>query len=186
MGREVQVLSATDGEACYPGDTRWSRAELAQVRRRELRDALHVLGTGIDVHHLGMPDGGLATAAERLHGALASHLRGDDLLLVPWRHDGHPDHEAAAHAGLAIASEIGCRCVEYPIWGWHWASPDAGCMPLDRALRIAMSPDIRARKRVAIDSFASQLGRRAFDVQSPVLPPWARLRFERPFEVLFA
>lgn len=186
MGRPVQVLAATDGEACYPGEARWSPAELARVRRDELRQALDVLGDGIGIEHLRFPDGGLQAAQSALQARIAQCLRRGDLLLVPWRHDGHPDHEAAAQAGLAAALDAGCRCLEYPIWGWHWAAPETGRMPLARAMRLSMPPSLQARKREAIDAFASQLGTGTFDVEAPILPPWARVRFERSFEVLFA
>ena len=183
---DVHVVAVTDGEACYPRDVRWSRAQLAAIRRTELHDALDRLAPGITVDALGIADGGVRAAGGDIEGHLRSHLRADDLLLLPWRHDGHPDHEGVALAGLAAANALGCRRLEFPVWGWHWAAPDAGLLPLARAVRIALPADVHARKQAALDAFASQTGGGAFDIAHPILPPWALARFQRDFEVLFA
>lgn len=55
----VACVTATDGEAGMTADeTRWPRAGLAGIRRRELAASLAVLGLA-DHTWLGPPDGGL-------------------------------------------------------------------------------------------------------------------------------
>src|SRR5690606_13482681 len=44
MGLDVQLVSVTDGEACYPGDPAWPPARLRQARRREGAHAPAALG----------------------------------------------------------------------------------------------------------------------------------------------
>ena len=54
----------------------------------ELRAALAELGIG-DAWHLGIADGGVSADVQRLHEWLQDMLRADDLVLAPWRLDGH-------------------------------------------------------------------------------------------------
>ncbi|WP_300014205.1 PIG-L family deacetylase [Pseudonocardia sp.] len=69
-GGEVELVVATDGEAAFPELDSRGRADLRRVRRRELDDALRVLGLGsVRVHRLGMPDSALD--ADALAGTLA-------------------------------------------------------------------------------------------------------------------
>ncbi len=51
-GRQVAVVSITDGEAAYSD---WQ--ELAKIRRREVRDALNVLAGGVLHIPFSIPDG---------------------------------------------------------------------------------------------------------------------------------
>ena len=60
------------------------------------------------------------------------------LVVAPWRHDGHPDHEAVGRAAATAAHRTGATLWEYPIWWWHWSSPaDAPWADLGR---LALSP----------------------------------------------
>ena len=75
--------------------------------------------------HLGVPDGAVAEAEASCVDRLTEQV-GDGrgvLLVAPWRHDGHPDHEAAGRAAAAVAVRTGARLLEYPVWFWHWAEP---------------------------------------------------------------
>lgn len=186
-GREVLVVSVSDGEACYPGDPFWTPERLRETRRRELRAALAALGLGqVAVVLLGVPDGGVGLAAAFLTDRLAAHLRRDDLILVPWEKDGHPDHEACNRAVRSAAEAQGCRILEYPVWGWHWASPSSSELAGVRAMRLALPRSVCTSKRRAIACFATQTGECEPPVDVPVLPRCVRRRFERPFEVFFA
>ena len=71
---------------------------------------------------LGLPDGSLSTHARSVVEALVDIIgRGGDrtLLVAPFRHDGHPDHEAAGRAAAVTASRTDALLREYPIWLWH-------------------------------------------------------------------
>jgi len=185
-GRELQVVSVSDGEACCPGDPYWTPPRLRAARRQELRAALAVLGlAATGTVTLGMRDGRIRQAEAELARRLAESLREDDLLLVTWGQDGHPDHEACSRAARAAARARGCRRLEYPVWGWHWAAPSAPELAHVRPLRLDLPAEVRARKRRAIACFATQTGECRPAIAAPVLPPAVRRRFERPFEVFF-
>ena len=108
----------------------------------------------------------------------ARPLAGADWCLAPLAWDGHPDHEASGAAARAACGDR-VPLASYPIWAWHWSTP-AG-FPLERAVRVPLSPAARDRKARALDCFGSQYE----PIEGgPVVPPHVRARFERPFEVL--
>ena len=97
---------------------------LAAIRKAEVTEA---------VGHLGMPVERLVFLGERdtkapRNGAafdrvtrhLAAWLMAFDCstIFVPWRHDPHADHEAAALIGEAAARFTNVRLLAYPVWGW--------------------------------------------------------------------
>lgn len=185
QGCAVQVVSVTDGEACYPDQPHWPAARLRDARRRELANALQALG--MDATHvtaLGLPDGGIAQHEADLAAHLGARLLPGDVVVAPWVHDAHPDHEAAGRAACAAALSCGARALQYPVWAWHWLDPAAVSGPWAGAQRIALCADSQARKRRAMAAFATQTG----DVEglgcAPVLPAHVLARFERSYEVL--
>jgi LmbE family N-acetylglucosaminyl deacetylase len=89
-GREVSVLSVSDGEAADPGFE-----GLANLRREELREAMRKLcPTHVSVTRLGLPDGRITEHLNRLRNALLPFCRDRLTLIAPYEHDGHPDHRA--------------------------------------------------------------------------------------------
>src|SRR5690606_23272435 len=106
-----------------------------------------------------------------------------DLVLAPWEHDGHPDHDAVGRAALAATAALpGLRLLRYPVWAWHWLPPDASPPPF-AAIRMPLPPATLARKRRAIACFASQLDRGGPGAPAPLLPPHVVVRYDRPVEV---
>ncbi|BCY08200.1 PIG-L deacetylase family protein [Actinoplanes sp. L3-i22] len=182
----ADLAAVTDGEASHPGSTVHTPAALAAIRRAETADALNRLGLGSAVtHRLGHPDGGIDE--DVLAGQLAGLLTPGRWCLVTWRGDGHPDHEASGRAAARACAETGARLLEYPIWAWHWASPDSPDVPWDRARRVDLPPAARTAKSAAIAAFPSQtvpLG--PAEADAAILPPHVVARFTRPFEVIFA
>lgn len=181
-GVGIHLLAVTDGEACYPGDARWTPARLREERPREVERALATLDVRADIERLGLPDGEVAAHARALGDALRERVRPGDLVLAPWEHDGHPDHDAVGRAALATPCP-GARLLRYPVWAWHWLDATAPAAPF-AAVRVPLAAGTRARKRCAIACFASQTGgtlrpRRP----DPVLPQRVLDRFRRPFEV---
>lgn len=184
-GLEVHLVAVTDGEACYPGDGDWPPERLRQVRPREVEKAFATLGIPARIQRLGIADGDVAANTGAVEHALRAMLQPGDLVLAPWEHDGHPDHDAAGRAALAATALPGTRLLRYPVWAWHWLQPDAVQAPF-RAIRMPLAEDTAARKQRAIACFASQLGDGgSADSKAPVpiLPPHAVERFHRPFEV---
>lgn len=185
QGCGVQVVSVTDGEACYPDHPRWTPARLRDARRRELAAAMQALG--MDATHvtsLGLPDGAVARHEPDLVAHLRTCVSPGDVVLAPWIHDAHPDHEAVGRAALAAAALCGARSLQYPVWAWHWLDALAPTGPWTTAQRIALCPDAQARKRQAMAVFATQTGEgEALDCE-PILPEHVLARFRRSFEVL--
>jgi len=182
-GRQVRVITLTEGELAYPDDAYWQPERLARARRCELRKAIGLLGAAEEgLVHLALGDGQLV----QRHACIVRALRGlcepGDALFSTWSRDGHPDHEAAAAAAAEVVQVLKLVHYEYPIWGWHWAQPDAGPFG-GQVLRYALGPACRERKAAALRCFATQTGEASPAVATPVLPPAVLARFYRPFEV---
>lgn len=178
-GVRLRLVAVTDGEASHPGID--DVAALVARRVGETTSALAALGAGgVEIVRLGMPDTGLAEREGELARALGRAASGFEVCLAPWEADVHSDHEAAGRAAVSA----GLRPHFYPIWAWHWARPGDARLPWERALRIPLPPAVQARKRAAIDCFASQLEPRGPGLEA-VLPPGVVAHFTRDHEVLF-
>jgi LmbE family N-acetylglucosaminyl deacetylase len=117
-----------------------------------------VVGAGAAaVRRLGFPDGGVAARTATLTTALAGLLMASDVVVSPWRFDGHPDHEATGYATALAARGRGARHLEAPVWAWHWAAPGDPRVPWPRARVLYLGPILAQRKRTAIGCFTSQL-----------------------------
>ncbi len=166
-GMPVLVVSVTDGERSHPG----REAELRATRAHERATALSVLQLTAEIIRLQLPDS--AVDAQVLRARLRDVVRSDDVLLVPWERDGHPDHDACAWA----ARELGAARWSYLVWGWHWATPEQ--LPVDRARQVALLPEHRDRKRAAAAAYVSQI-----EGPDPILPRHVLDRLLRSAEVL--
>jgi LmbE family N-acetylglucosaminyl deacetylase len=181
-GTDVRVVSVTDGEASNPGGS-VPPQELAARRVAETATALARLGVTRRTR-LRRPDGGADTLEAPVAGLL---LPLGGTVLAPWAGDGHPDHEAVGRGAAVAAARAGAVLVDYPVWTWHWATPDDPTVPWSRARRLDLAEDVRNAKSRALSEFHSQiapLGPRTED--APVLPPHVLARFTRPYEVFFA
>ena len=180
-GRSVLAVAVSDGEGSHPGSARWPVAELRAARAAERRAALAELAGGLDVAvlPLRLPDGGITAAAVRPR--LSDLVAPTDTVVVPWRYDGHPDHEAVAEAALALA---GARVLQAPVWGWHWAAPGRGELPEDPLL-YSLDAAAHAAKVRAVKRFVSQLQPDPSTGAGAVLPGWALRRLTRTTEVFF-
>jgi LmbE family N-acetylglucosaminyl deacetylase len=179
-GGVIDLVAVTDGDASHPRLP--DREGLRARRRRERGEALRCLGVDPVVHELALPDGEVGNHERHLVARLRDLLDPSSLCLSPWRHDGHPDHDAVGRAAVEAARRSGARLVEYPVWAWHWASPGRGLPPL-QLRRLALSAGDLAAKRRAIGRFTSQTRPLAGSPADPVvLPPAILARFHRPFE----
>ena len=182
-GCSQAVLALTDGEASHPGST-FDRVELAERRAHETAEALRtLLGSQPQIERLRLPDGGLSGAEARLQGEISSRLELDTWCLAPFRHDGHPDHEACGDVAFLAGELTGATVIEYPVWMWHWAVPDEVVIPWARARRLALDDDTVRSKHAAIAGFTSQV--EDDGEHEAILPPHVVERFVRPFEVVF-
>ena len=183
-GLRVDLVLATDGEGSHPRSTTTSGADLARTRRSEAVEAARLLGVGpASLHHLGLPDGGVAGEEERLTGRLVALLGDarDVVVAAPWRHDGHPDHEAAGRAAAAACRRTGAWLWEYPVWFWHWGEPDTA--PWEDWSVLSLDGEAQGAKQGGIAAHVSQvapLSDRSGD--EVLLGPDLLAHFEGPVE----
>lgn len=147
LGTPVSVVFMTDGSDAN-GNRRFgflAPERLREIRRAEAVRACAALGVAeADVHFLDFEDGSLTAlppvAVERVAALLAA-LDAEEVF-IPYRRDGHPDHDAT-NAIVCTALRRGpARFVnEYPVWCWNrWpltgrAAPGRGRNPLRRLRR---------------------------------------------------
>ena len=153
-GARLQVLVATDGERSHPTGGAGAREALAARRRQEVHRAVEALAPGVQVISLGLPDGSLDQHGYALVEHLRHHTGPGTLVLAPWVGDGHTDHDALGRACAEAAASRGADVAHYPIWLWHWGTPQA--LPWQDVVAVETSCDAAWRKRAALDEFASQ------------------------------
>jgi LmbE family N-acetylglucosaminyl deacetylase len=110
-GADVVVLAVTDGEAASD-DPR-----LARRRRDEQRRALAVLGVDASrTIRLALPDSAVGEHEDELVRRAIDLLRPTDLLVAPFAHDHHSDHEACGRAAVRVRDAVGCELVHALVW----------------------------------------------------------------------
>lgn len=182
-GTSVDVIVATAGEGSHPDSVTHTPGQLAEIREQELRTAVAALDPGARVRLLGLPDGGLAGSRDALFQALretAEAGAGTLWIAVPWRGDGHTDHDTAGEVAAEFARSARIPLLEYPIWLWHWGTPE----DLPPALHVYPLGDDAARsKRAAMAAHSSQVNPLSSQPGDEVLlGPEVLAHFERPFE----
>ncbi|MBW4079485.1 MAG: PIG-L family deacetylase [Acidobacteria bacterium] len=181
----VEVIAVTDGEGSHPHLDGAQTRDLVRRRTSESVEALRRLGYARpNISQLHLPDSKVSLHRSALLAALTTTLRPGDWCVAPWRHDGHPDHDACGDAARQACESRGARMLSYLIWTWHWANPDDVTVPWESCRRLQLSRRERARKRWATMAFTSQISAR--DPQTsdePVLPAPILRRFWRPNEV---
>ncbi|WP_394768231.1 PIG-L family deacetylase [Lacisediminihabitans sp.] len=178
----VTVIVATDGAASLAPEL---AVGLRRDRAAEIRSALQILNPSAHLVLLDLPDGQTPAHRERLRTLLRPALAGaaaGSLAVVPWRGDGHRDHRVVGEVAVDVATEVGLDFVEYPIWMWHWGTPEAEGIPWPRMTAVELSEAAVGRKRRAIDEFRSQVEPTA-DRPAMLRPDFLR-HFRRPVEVL--
>lgn len=153
-GAAVTVLVATDGERSHSLDSSLARAALATRRRLEVERAVEMLAPGAGVAHLGLPDGALAQHERSLAEEVRRRTDPDTLVLAPWLADGHSDHDVLGRASADAVRHTGAALAHYPIWLWHWGTPDA--LPWSDAVASETSRTAAWRVRAALQEFPSQ------------------------------
>jgi LmbE family N-acetylglucosaminyl deacetylase len=189
LGGSCEIVAVTDGEAADDqADDSWRHA-LAEQRSAEREAALETLGAaGTPVQRLGFPDRTLGDHVAGLEEALteafvtARKYHFACVAALPCRLDGHPDHRATNRAGLRAAARAGIPTVEVPIWSWYETLSRRRLRSL-RLQRLAISPQARRRKQLALECFQSQT-RPLPGGRGPVLPSDFMAAFDRPFELL--
>ncbi|CAN5612563.1 hypothetical protein BH11ACT8_BH11ACT8_11800 [soil metagenome] len=156
-GIAVDVLLVTSGEHSHPSSTTLSSTELAVRRRTESAEALVLVAGEARLHELDVEDGTVSEHEAHVTTQLVRLVgTGERVLLVaPWRHDGHPDHEAVGRAAAAAARRTDAALLEYVVWFWHWGAPGSAPWPDLRALRLTAA-ELEA-KQAAIAAHRTQV-----------------------------
>jgi LmbE family N-acetylglucosaminyl deacetylase len=185
-GVDAPLVALTDGEASHPLAP-VAPEELGRRRAAETERALQRLLGASTITRVRLPDGGLARCESRIEREIERRLERGTWCFAPFRHDGHPDHEACARAAARACERRGARLIEYPIWMWHWTVPGAPGIPWQRARRVSLPHATRARKARAIGTFASQVAPICDGpAGAAILPQEVLEHFLRGFEVVFA
>ena len=150
----------TDGTQSHPKSRLYPAQRLREAREAEALQATARLGLPshcvlfLRYADTRAPSDGAALldAAARVAGLIRQH--GCGVILAPWRHDPHCDHEAAHRIATLAAAQAGVPHRAYPVWGLTLA-PDTVLDSPPRGLRLDITRH-RAAKREAILSHASQ------------------------------
>jgi LmbE family N-acetylglucosaminyl deacetylase/GT2 family glycosyltransferase len=146
-GDAVRIVVATDGAAGLAGA---ERAQRREIRERESKLAAVELGVA-DVRFLGFPDGELGSSP-KLHAALAAEVRdfAPEAVYLPSPFEYHGDHRALASVGASVIAEsLASEALFYGVNA-----------PLAQGVLVDITT-VRAKKRAALERFASQ--RERFD-----------------------
>ena len=153
-GSSIVIVGCTDGESSHPRSNAITQRELRERRSVERWDAFDALGLDPVVQRLGLPDGRLGEHVEALAAALVRWSGVPDVVLIsPWEHDDHPDHQAAARAADLAAARWGGRSWHVPIWGKvRPPRPFTG-----RVATLELGVSDRQCKQKAVSCYATQL-----------------------------
>ena len=153
---DVHLFVCTAGEHSHPNSTTHRPEDLATRRENEVRAALGELAPGAGITLLNVQDGHLDEHEQTLVALLVRLIKDGrrTLIVAPWRHDGHPDHDAAGRAAATTAHRTGATLWEYPIWWWHWAQP--GEAPWDDLRQLDLTDTATRRRRRALTHHRSQ------------------------------
>jgi LmbE family N-acetylglucosaminyl deacetylase len=152
-GADVEVLAVTDGDHAASGAIDPAPLQRPSLRRRDILAAFRRLGVPeVRRHRLQLESGKVNDAQPDLIAAL-SELVGHDCYpglwcLAPWRHDGHPDHDAVGLAAEAVCHTYNLRLVRYLCTAWEWVQPED--LPWCEVRQFPLSDSVRARKNAAV------------------------------------
>lgn len=163
-GVPVTIVAVTDGEAAYPS---WPAPGLGRVRQGEQTRALHMLdvpvGSTIRLH---LPDGKVADHEHDLTEMLVAVTEPGDLIVAPWIHDWHPDHEACGRAARDAAARCDAALLGSLFWAYHRVDPLAH--PALEVAKLHLTEPEANRRAHALNAHRSQLQTSRHD---PILDP---------------
>lgn len=187
-GQQPMVVILTDGAASHPGSKQYPPERLRQLRAEEAQKAVALLGVAPqNLVFLDYPDTALP-ASRAISARIATLAEGSGcaVILAPWIHDPHCDHEAAAIIAQNAAEAIQARLLSYPVWGWLLPADQE--IPVSEVIgwKLPISAHLAA-KQSAIAAHASQYSTLIDDAPSGFrLPRDLLALFERPYEVFIA
>lgn len=184
-GNPILLVHVTNGTQSHPDSQIYPPQTLDVIRPQESLAALEVLGITeqVSIISLELSDGDVFAEQDKFNEKLATVIQPDDILVTPFMHDGHPDHEATGQVVAAFAKQHNLDCYQVLIWAWHWAKPADDRIPWDSAIRLDLSAEQLARKTQAIDCFASQTTVDESTGNPPILSAQTIARISQLWEV---
>lgn len=184
-GNGILLVHVTNGTQSHPHSQIYSQDKLNIIRPQESLAALKVLGVGQQVTtiHLDLSDGEVFNQQAKLHNKLTTIIQPNDILVTPFIHDGHPDHEATGQVVAAFARQQQLACYQVLIWAWHWAEPADSRIPWQHAVRVTLDTQQLQRKTAAIACFKSQIESDESTGNPPILSAQTIARISQPWEV---
>jgi LmbE family N-acetylglucosaminyl deacetylase/SAM-dependent methyltransferase len=182
----TEVIIVTDGRGSHPHSTTHDPDHVAVIRRAETLVAVGEISWDATVTFLDIPDGETGSFRDEIRLRVAARIgEGAHTLLVSHlRQDGHRDHREVGEIAALAAAESGATFVEFPIWMWHWGSPDTAEVPWRRMRRLDLTEAERAAKQSAIEGHRSQVvGLSRHKGDGPMLRPDFVEHFETGVEV---
>ena len=163
-GVTVTIVAVTDGEAAYPS---WPAPGLARVRQGEQARALHMLDVPArSTIRLHLPDGKVADHEPELTEVLAALAAPGDLVVAPWVHDWHPDHEACGRAARDATMRCGAGLLGSLFWAYHRVDPFVH--PALEVAKLHLTKPEANRRANALNAHRSQIQTTRHD---PILDP---------------
>ncbi|MEO6989224.1 MAG: PIG-L family deacetylase [Aquihabitans sp.] len=149
----IDVIAVTNGEAAYPDS---DPTTLAELRRKEQGAALDALAEPIpSVHCLGFGDGRVQDHESDLYELLGKIVLPDDLLVAPWEHDHHCDHEAVGRVAAKVTDDVGCTLASSLFWAWQHTDPTIEAEATIR--RLELDTEALARRSAAMACHRTQV-----------------------------
>ncbi|MGP4905614.1 PIG-L deacetylase family protein [Psychrobacter faecalis] len=184
-GNPIALVHVTNGTQSHPDSQIYPPHLLDTIRPQESLAALEVLGIAQQVTcmSLALTDGDVFAERAQFHQKLAAIIQPDDILITPFVHDGHPDHEATGQVVAAFAKQHQLAFYQVLIWAWHWAKPADSRIPWHCTLRVDLTPEQLQRKTEAIACFKSQITVDESTGNPPILSAQTIARISQPWEV---
>lgn len=184
-GNSILLVHVTNGTQSHPDSQIYPPQTLDVIRPQESLAALNVLGVASQVTSifLDLPDGDVFARQEQFNKKLDIIIQPEDILVAPFIHDGHPDHEATGQVVAAFAKQHNLDCYQALIWAWHWAKPDDRRIPWHIAIRLDLTAEQLAHKAQAINCFASQITADESTGNPPILSAQTIARISQRWEV---
>ena len=184
-GNPIVLIHVTNGTQSHPNSQIYSPQQLDTIRPQESIQALQVLGVAHQVTTiaLDLTDGNVFNEQAQFNEKLAAIIHPNDILVTPFIHDGHPDHEATGQVVAAFAKRQRLECYQVLIWAWHWAQPADSRIPWHCALRVDLNAEQVQYKAQAITCFTSQITADESTGNPPILSAQTIARISQPWEV---
>lgn len=184
-GNPMVLVHVTNGTQSHPNSQIYPPEQLDSIRPQESQSALQVLGVAQQVTTIALElsDGNVFAQRSQFNEKLATIIQPNDILVTPFRHDGHPDHEATGQVVAAFAKQHQLPCYQVLIWAWHWAKPADSRIPWHNATRLDLTAEQVQRKTQAIACFKSQITVDESTNNPPVLSAQTIARISQPWEI---